>query len=84
MTVALSAIVWVMWLWKSSPTAIGTSGATWRMRRSSSPSPSSWLSLTMAPCRSSMTALQPAATASQIRSEIRSKAASATGPLGSA
>jgi hypothetical protein len=45
-------------------TAIGTCGAMARRRRTISPSASSQSSITIAPCRSSMTASQPARTAS--------------------
>jgi hypothetical protein len=48
------------------------------------PSPSSWLCVTMAPCRSSSTASQPRATAAQMRLAMCSKAASSTWPLGQA
>ena len=68
----------------SSATPIGTSAAMARMRRSSSPSPSSWLRVTIAPCRSSRTPSQPSATASQMRPAMCSNAASSTGPLGQA
>ena len=49
----------VMCAWKSSPTAMGRRGATARMRRSSSPSPSSTCSATMAPCSARNAASQP-------------------------
>jgi hypothetical protein len=58
-------------------------GATARMRRSSSPSPSSWVCVTMAPCRSSSTASQPARHRRQMRPAMCSNAASshrAAGP----
>ena len=42
------------------------------------------LRVTIAPCRSSRTPSQPAATASQMRPAMCSKAASSTGPLGQA
>ena len=64
--------------------AIGTCGAIARMRRSSSPSPSSWLCVTMAPCKSSSTPSQPCATASQMCCAMWSNAQSSTGPLGHA
>ena len=47
---------------RSAPRARSCAGA-----RSSSPSPSSWLCVTIAPCRSSSIASQPRATASQMR-----------------
>ena len=43
----------------SSETAIGVFGSIARMRRSNSPSPSSRLSVTIAPCRSSMMPSKP-------------------------
>ena len=54
------------------------------MRRSSSPSPSSWLAVAMAPCSASSTASQPSATAPVIASTKVSKARSSTRPLGGA
>src|SRR6185503_6228053 len=68
----------------SSATPIGTFGATLRRRRSSSPSPSSYPSLTIAPCRSSRIASHPAAAASTILPAMDSYAAASTRPLGAA
>ena len=69
----------------SSDTAIGVSESIARMRRRSSPSPSSKLSVTIAPCRSSMMPSKPPlATASQIMPAMCSKAASSTARLGGA
>ena len=69
----------------SSDTAIGVFGSIARMRRSSSPSPSSKLSVTIAPCRSSMMPSKPPfLTASQIMPAMCSKASSSTGRLGGA
>ncbi len=72
MTVALSTMAAVMCEWKSSPTAIGTVGAAVRMRRSSSPSPSSTCSATIAPCRARNTASQPPRTAPTMASTMSS------------
>jgi len=72
MTFALSTIAAVMCEWKSSPTAIGTVGATARMRRSSSPSPSSTCSATIAPWSARNTASQPPRTAPTMASTMSS------------
>jgi hypothetical protein len=70
--VALSTIAAVMCEWKSSPTAIGSLGATARIRRSSSPSPSSRCSATIAPCSARNAASHPFLIAPTIASHISS------------
>ncbi len=72
MTVAWSTMAAAMWEWKSRPTAIGTRGATARRRRSSSPSPSSTCSATIAPCSARKTASQPPRTAPTMASAMSS------------
>ena len=71
---------------RSSAATMGRRGATARSRRSSSPSPSSRCSVTMAPCRSrNRPSSGPAATRSSTSmAASRSKASSVTGPDGQA
>ena len=72
MTLAFATIAAVMCEWKSSPTAIGTRGATARMRRSSSPSPSSTCSATIAPCSARNAASHPVRIAPTMASHMSS------------
>ena len=74
MTVAFSTMRAVMCAWKSSPTAIGSVGATARIRRRSSPSPSSTCSATIAPCSARNAASQPFRMAPTMASHMSSYA----------